>query len=425
MSILHLRSTSEPWASDTDEERLVFDNVKLNFTMDYENFFKSYEKQNQFSFDNDYISAKRNKPASPSPTYCRSRSSSAVSNIDAGCDINRVTPNYYSYFRNENRDASVENEGCRREAYELAESPRRLSRERNGRDRTTANRQHRDNDSVKSYSNYPIISPPPGFEDDVFKENANQCNLLAKSTRDYSPASHSPSSPYRGEFGARNSIYRKNTPNFHRKREKYNSSYYDATSAATSSQDTAGSHFVSNSNSAFKRNSYRSGGYSPNDQDLLENRRVKSSPDYYYYDDGSDYCTWNRDTVIPRLSRSIDHSTPSYTCHCSRCCVPLTSLPVHENGMVLRKSSYLGTENETSASILRNSPSRQGIRRSASFQNGCASPLYVNINNFGCNTVQLRNAEHRRRRPLYSTFDGKSGGKGWEERMHQVYACAH
>lgn len=369
--------------------------------MDYENFFETFEKRNQFSLDNSYISMSNELQASSSPTRCRSRSSSITSkNIDAGLDINsRKKSSNPVFIKNENRKGFIEDERYRCEYYERTKLAKKHSRECEELDPNKTNEEHVENDCIKLHS-HPIISPPPGFEDDeLLRENSNQYNFFDNKTRNYSSALRTPYSPHREDNSTRSSLYRKNVATFHRKLDVYNCSYNNR--SGIYNKDTIESRLLTNCNPVYRRNIYSPKEYLPTEQNLMQNTSLKLSPVYYDYDDSVNDSRWNRNSTLQ--DQSSQHH--SYICSCDYCYVPLTFFPTH-NKIPSSKNSYLNSENGTPVTILRNSPSREKVRRSASFQGGYSSPLYANLNNYSNITTQFRNADYKRRH-IYHTVNSE------------------
>lgn len=372
--------------------------------MDYENFFETFEKRNQFLLNNSYISISNELQVSSSPTRCQSRSSSTTSkNIDAELDINS-TKKYKNpvFIKNTKGKGSIEDERYRCDYYKRTEFAKKHSRECEEVDRNnTINEEYVENDCIKLHSHYPIISPPPGFEDDeLLRENSNQYNFLGNKTRNYSSALRTPCSPYREDDNStRNCLYPKNATTFHRKLDVYNCSYNNKSDIYN--KDTIESRLLTNCNPVYQRHIYNPKECLPIEQNLMQNTSQKLSPVYYDYDDSVNDSTWNCNSTLQ------DHSPQhhSYICSCEYCYAPLTFFPTH-NKIPSNKNNYLHSENRTSASILRNSPSRQKVRRSASFQSGYSSPLYANLNNYSNITTHFRNADYKRRH-MYHTVNSE------------------
>lgn len=429
MSVLHLRSTSEPWTlvDGTDDAKLVFDNVNTNFIMDYERFLKNYEKQNPFLFDHPQNSS----PAKTSHLYSPSRS---LMRADTTCGVNphasRKLISQRSAPMLQNGNAAITNGVCRSDSQGTIKSSKSMGYDYGKENRNRKYRQQ--NERQRLYVNYPIISPPPGFEDDIVLLNDGNvdANMYDRIDDEYPPSAASfRAVKYRlqkDNSPAKNveSYYPKDIIYGHCREQLLNGSGYKNGIDA----DCKGALYNNNNRKNQLINSYNSVGtgaqrssssykipeeYSSPSNNVERQRKriiIKSSPEYYYgnYNEHVDRSKWRSPaSMVPRRSFSTGNTTQRYydECNCYRCGVPSApSFPPAEIAFS-PKNDFKSFENESGLLPTRFIP-EQRIRRSASFQTSRSNyaSLPPDLNGYGAGTLRQRN-HSRIKRPPCTTFD--------------------
>lgn len=363
VSVLHLRSTSEPWMIANEEDD-IGRNLKLIFNMDTSKMYRDSESQKHLR-ENE-CQPLINKQPLPLPRRYINRTHSTHNGT-----------NQQNYLKSKSNE-------CSRSDSLIIDPPRRFSNEyeKELEMKLSSNRRKTEKDApLRSLSYYPILSPPPGFQDDIeFMENSENINPMKGNCGYLYP-------DLRTKAGLLNS---RNVSNYYRGKG-YNSAYF-----TPNDRDK-----ISLSKSNYRRR--MTSDYA----DHEFNNRFKSES----FNDKGGFSSWRSDSdPYPECSQY------SYNCYCNHCRVG--SVPSTLSHSIAGEPSYLDGYDDREQfdtpsvksyhSYEPETPRRQKIRRAASFQARCANTYYLPESNgvdFFHGT-QAKNIPKNQSRNRYASFDG-------------------
>ncbi|XP_065221150.1 uncharacterized protein RhoGEF3 isoform X2 [Planococcus citri] len=385
VSVLHLRSTSEPWMIANEDEN-VARNLKLIFNnMDAGKMYRDIESSHSQQHHQKHLRENEcqpliNKQPLPLPRRYINRAHST---------LNGTSQQNYLKSKSTNE--------CSRSDSLIIEPPRRFSneyeKELEMKLSTNTRRKLEKDNTLRSLSYYPILSPPPGFQDVdgiEYLENSENINPTNKGNG-CGPAGTYMYPDLRSKTGllnARNgSYYRTN-------KGATNCGYY-----APSDRDK-----IPPSKSNYRRR--MTADYAA-DHDQFNNRFKSES----FNDKVGGFSSWRSESdPYPECSQY------SYNCYCNHCRVG--SVPSTLSHSIAGEPSYLdafddrGEQFDTPSiksyhSYEPETPRRQKIRRAASFQARCANTYYLPESNgvdyfYG---TQARSIPKNQSRNRYASFD--------------------
>lgn len=297
--------------------------------------------------------------------------------------INNRTNITHNGTNQQNYLKSKSDSGCRSDPQLIIDPPRRFSNEYEKElELKFPSRKKTGKDTLKSISYYPILSPPPGFQDDIkLMENCENINPVKMNNCDCSYTERSKT----GSFNTRNIGYYRD--------KGYNSAYF-----ATNDKDKM----------PFSKSHYRRRMTSDYPEYEFNNRLKSES-----FNEKGGFSSWRSES-----DPYSECSQYSYKCYCNHCRVG--SVPSTLSHSIASDASYQDVFDEREHFDVPSSvksynlyeletPRRQKVRRAASFQARCANTYYPTEENsidyyYG---TQPRNTSKIPIRNRYASFDGE------------------